>query len=161
MLIAHLLLVLEVWDGKPTCRKSWAWNPFGVVGFDLGPLLQDHTRIAKLKVLITHLLLILEVYNAKPTHMKSWARSLLMLDLTFSPSVKVKRWFTGFGELSFLWIQICIGSLMRKSSYKSKIKYLLENIYDPKFRAKIIYSFHKIYQETYMKHNKAHILLTV
>ena len=23
--IARLLLVLEIWDGKPTYRKSWAW----------------------------------------------------------------------------------------------------------------------------------------
>ena len=39
-----------------------------------------------------------------------------MLDLTFGPSFKVKRWFTGFGELSFQWTQICIGSPMRRSS---------------------------------------------
>ena len=26
MLIIRLLLVLEVWDGKPTYRKSWAKN---------------------------------------------------------------------------------------------------------------------------------------
>ena len=39
-----------------------------------------------------------------------------MLDLTFGPSFKVKQWFTGFGELSFRWIQICIGSPMRRSS---------------------------------------------
>ena len=26
VLITRLLLVLEVWDGKPTCRKSWAGN---------------------------------------------------------------------------------------------------------------------------------------
>ena len=26
VLIARLLLVLEVWDGKPTYRKSWAGN---------------------------------------------------------------------------------------------------------------------------------------
>ena len=38
-------------------------------------------------------------------------------DLTLGPSFKVKRWFTGFGELSFRWIQICIGSPMRRSSY--------------------------------------------
>ena len=25
------------------------WESFGVVGFDLGPLLQDQTRIAKIK----------------------------------------------------------------------------------------------------------------
>ena len=49
MLITRLLLVLEVWDGKPTYWKSWAWESFGVVGFDLGPLLQGQTSIAKLK----------------------------------------------------------------------------------------------------------------
>ena len=26
MLITHFLLVLEVWDGKPTYRRSWAGN---------------------------------------------------------------------------------------------------------------------------------------
>ena len=67
-------------------------------------------------MLITRLLLILEIYNAKPTHTKSWARNLWMLDLTFGPSFKVKRWFTGFGKLSFRWVQICIGSPMCRSS---------------------------------------------
>ena len=38
-------------------------------------------------------------------------------DLTFGPSYNVQRWFTGFGELSFRWIQICIGSPMHRSSY--------------------------------------------
>ena len=68
-----------------------SWESFGVVGFNLGPLLQGQTRIAKVKsAFITHLLLILDVYNVKPTHTKSWARNLLMLDLTFGPSFKVK-----------------------------------------------------------------------
>ena len=31
-------------------------------------------------------------------------------DLALGPSLKVKQWFTGFGELSFRWIQIGIGS---------------------------------------------------
>ena len=53
----------------------------------------------------------------KPTYRKSCAGNLLMLlDLTFGPSFRLKRWFTGFGELSFQWIQICIGSPMRRSS---------------------------------------------
>ena len=53
----------------------------------------------------------------KPSYRWSWAGNLLMfLDLTVGPSFKVKRWFTGFGELSFRWIQICIGSPMRRSS---------------------------------------------
>ena len=38
-------------------------------------------------------------------------------DLNFGPSFKVKRWFTGCGELSFWWIHICISSPMRRSSY--------------------------------------------
>ena len=55
----------------------------------------------------------------KPIYTKSWATNLLMLDLTFGPSFKVKGWFTGFGELSFQWIQICTGSPMRRSSLLS------------------------------------------
>ena len=43
------------------------WKSFGVVRFDLGPLLQDQMRIAKLKMLITHLLLVVQVLDGKPT----------------------------------------------------------------------------------------------
>ena len=61
----------------------------------------------------------------KPTHRKSRAGNLLMLlDLTFGPSFKVKRWFTDFGELSFRWIQICIGSPMRRSCFKIGFVYI-------------------------------------
>ena len=52
----------------------------------------------------------------KPICRILWAENLLMSDLTFGLSFKVKRWFTGFGELSFQWIQICIGSPMHGSS---------------------------------------------
>ena len=37
------------------------WESSGVVRFDLGPLLQGQSRIAKLKVLITCLLLVIQV----------------------------------------------------------------------------------------------------
>ena len=68
------------------------WESFGVVGFDLGPLLQGQTRTANLKVLITRLLLVLEVWDSKPTSRKSWAGNLLVwLDLTLDPSITVKR----------------------------------------------------------------------
>ena len=70
------------------------WESSGVVGFDLGPLLQGQTRIAKhkKKVLITGLLLVLEVWDGKPTYRKSWAGNLLVWsDLTLGPSFKVKR----------------------------------------------------------------------
>ena len=91
------------------------WESSDVVRFDLEPLLQGQTGTAKLK----------RVYNSfiiDPRGLKCetkilWAGNLLMSDLTFGPSCEVKRWFTGFGELSFQWIQICIGSLMPRFSY--------------------------------------------
>ena len=89
---------------------------FDVVRFDLEPILQHQTRMAKPKSAYNLLLLILGVCNVKPTPRKSWAGNLLMLDMTCGPSFKVKWWFIGFGELSFQWIQIYIGSLMRRSS---------------------------------------------
>ena len=59
---------------------------FGLVRFDLGPLVQGQTRIANFKVLITGLLLVLEVWDGKPTHRKSWAGNLLVWwDLTLGP----------------------------------------------------------------------------
>ena len=67
------------------------WESSGVVGFDLGPLLQGKMRTAKLKLLITRLLLILVVWDGKPTYRKSWAGNLLSWsDLTLGPSFKVK-----------------------------------------------------------------------
>ena len=41
------------------------WDSFGVVRFDLGPLLQGQLRIAKLTLLITRLLLVLQVWDGK------------------------------------------------------------------------------------------------
>ena len=52
------------------------WESFGVVGFDLRPLVQGQMRIANLKVLITRLLLVLEVWDDKPTYRKLWAGNL-------------------------------------------------------------------------------------
>ena len=68
------------------------WESFGVVGFDLRPLVQGQMRISKLKRAITHLLLVLEVWDGKPTYIKSLAGNLLVwTDLTLGPSLKVKR----------------------------------------------------------------------
>ena len=71
------------------------WESSGVVGFDLGPLLQGQMRTAKLESaynsLITRLLLVLEVWDGKPAYRKSWAGNLLAWsDLTLGPSFKVK-----------------------------------------------------------------------
>ena len=68
------------------------WESFGVVTFDLGPLLQGHMRIGKLKSAYNSLLLLIQVWDGKPTYSKSWAWNLLMWsDLTLDPSFKVKR----------------------------------------------------------------------
>ena len=117
MPIFPLLLVLEVCNVKPTYRKSCAGNLLMWSDLTLDPSFKVKRGYPNLKVLITHLLLILEVCNVEPTCRISWAGNLLIWsDLTFDSSFKVKRWFTGFGELSVQWIQICIGSPMRRSS---------------------------------------------
>ena len=83
------------------------WEFSEVIRFDLEPPpSRSNEDSQNLKVLKTCLLLMLEVCNVNPTCRISWAGNLLMLDLTLGPSFKVKRWF----EVSFPWIQICIGS---------------------------------------------------
>ena len=71
------------------------WDSFGMVGFDIGPLLQGEIRIAKLKIAynsITRLLLVVQVWDGKPMYRKSWAGNLLAwLDLTLGLLFKVKR----------------------------------------------------------------------
>ena len=47
--ITHLLLVLEVWNGKPTYRKSWAGNLLVWSDLTLDPAFKVKQRIAKLK----------------------------------------------------------------------------------------------------------------
>ena len=56
------------------------WESFGVVGFDLGPLLQGQTKIVKLKSAYNLLII------GKPSYRKSWAGNpLVWSDLTFGP----------------------------------------------------------------------------
>ena len=61
MLITRLLSILEVWDGKPTYRKSWAGNVLAWLDLTLGPSFKVKCGQPNLKVLITGLLLVLEV----------------------------------------------------------------------------------------------------
>ena len=86
---------------KPPYRNSWAGNLLMWLDLTLSPSFKVKRGQANLKGFITHLLLILEVCNVKPTCRILWAGNLLMSDLTFGQSFKVKRRFTGFGELSF------------------------------------------------------------
>ena len=97
-------------------RKSWAGNLLMWSDLTLSPSFKVRLGEPNLKAFITRLLLIPEVWNVKPTYRIFWAGNLLMSDLTFGPSFKVKQWFPGFRELSFRWIQICIGSPKHRSS---------------------------------------------
>ena len=92
MLITCLLLVVQVWDGKPTYKKSWAGNLLVWSDLFLDPYFKVNRGEPNLKVLITRLLLVLEVWDGKPTYRKSWAGNLLVWsDLTLDPYFKVKR----------------------------------------------------------------------
>ena len=58
-----------------------------MVGFDLGPLLQGQTRIAKLISAYNLLIIGLEVWDGKLTYTKSWAGNLLLWsNLNLDPS---------------------------------------------------------------------------
>ena len=61
MLITCLLLVLEIWDGNPTYRKSWAGNHLAWLDLTLDPFFKVKRGQPNLKVLMTRLLLVLEV----------------------------------------------------------------------------------------------------
>ena len=61
------LLVLEVCDGEPTYRKSWAGNLWVWSDLTLSPSFKVKEGEPNLKVPITLLLLVLEVWDAKPT----------------------------------------------------------------------------------------------
>ena len=66
------------------------WESFGVVRFDLGPLLQGQTRIPKLKSAYNSL--IIGHTGLEGKHRKLWAGNLLVWsDLTLDPSFKVKQ----------------------------------------------------------------------
>ena len=57
-----------------------------VVRFDLGPLLQGQTRIAKFISAYNSLIIGSKVWDGKPTHRKSWAGNLLVWsDLILDP----------------------------------------------------------------------------
>ena len=89
MPITRLLLVLEVGDGKPAYRKSWAGSLLMWLDLTLGPSFKVKRGQPKAKVPITRLLLVLEVGDGKPTYRKSWAGNLLLWsDLTLGPLIQ-------------------------------------------------------------------------
>ena len=70
VLITRLLLILEVWDGKPTYGKSWAGNLSVWSDLTLGPSFKVKRGQPNLKLLITLLLFVLQVWDGKPTYRK-------------------------------------------------------------------------------------------
>ena len=86
MLITRLLFVLEVCDGKPNYRKSWAGNLLLWSDLTLDPSFKVNRGEPNLKVLITRLLLVLEVWDGKLIYRKSWPGNLLVWsDMTLDP----------------------------------------------------------------------------
>ena len=68
------------------------WESFVVFRFDLGPLIQGQTRLAKVKSVYNLLIIGPRVWDGKPTYRKSWTGNLLVWsNLTLDPSFKVKR----------------------------------------------------------------------
>ena len=89
-----------------TYRKPWTGNLMLWSVLTLSPSFKIEQGKPKLKVLRTGLFSVHLVCNVTLTCRKSCAKYLLMWsDLTFGFSFKVKRWLSGFDELSFWWIQ--------------------------------------------------------
>ena len=82
MPITRLLLVLEVWDGKPTYRKSWAGNLLVKSDLTLGPLFKVKRGHPNLKVLISLII-----------GPRVWS------DLTLGLSFKVQRGYKGYKDV--------------------------------------------------------------
>ena len=79
-------MVLEVWDGKQTYRKSLAGTLFVWSYLTLDPSFKVKQGKPNLKVPIARLLLVLEVWGGRPSCRKSWTGNLLVWsDLTFGP----------------------------------------------------------------------------
>ena len=85
------------------------WKSLGVVGFDLGPLLQSQTWMAKINSTDNSVIRVPRGCSVTPTYRKSWAKNhLIWSDFTLGSSFKVKRCWNGFAEFSFWWIQFAL-----------------------------------------------------
>ena len=69
------------------------WESYGVVRFDLKPLLQGQTRVTKLKSVYNSLIIApIEVWNVRLINWKSLAGNLLMFSyLTLGHFIKIKH----------------------------------------------------------------------
>ena len=87
-----------------------------VVRFDLESRLQGQMRTAKLKSAYNSLIIDHRFLGSETNWDIMFWESSDVIRFDLGTLLKVKRWFTDFGELSFRWIQICIGSPMCRSS---------------------------------------------
>ena len=115
------------------------WESFGVVRFDLGPLLQGQTRKAKLKSAYSSLI-DPTGWDSKPNYRKSWAGSLLVWsDLTLDPSFKVKRGQSKLKVLItrlFLVLEIWYGKPACRKSWAGNLLVWSDLTLDPTFKVK-------------------------
>ena len=99
------------------------WDSFGVVGFDLGPLLQGQTRTAKLKI-------------ANSSLIRSQSQGVLLEVPHFASIYKSKKQFgLSFAyDAPMIWNDLPDDVLSAKSlsSFRKKLKtYLFEKAFPP------------------------------
>ena len=77
MLVTHLLLVLEIWDGKLSCRKSWAGNLLVWSVLTLNPSFKVKQGLPNLSA-YNSFIIGPRGLGRKPTYRKSWAGNFLV-----------------------------------------------------------------------------------
>ena len=116
------------------------WKSFGVVRFDLGPLIQGQTRIAKLKRAYNSLIIGPRGLQCEPTYRKLWAGNLLMLsDLTLSPSFNIKRRRPNLKVLItclLLILEVCNVKSTHRKAWALNLLMLLDLTFGPSFKEK-------------------------
>ena len=112
------------------------WESFGVVRFDLGPLLQGQARIAKLKSAYNSL-----IFGPRGLeNRKSWAGNLLVWsDLTLDLSFKVKRGLPNLKVLIthlLLVLEVWDGKPTYRKSWAGNLLVWSDLTLDPSFKVK-------------------------
>ena len=113
MLMTRLLFSPRGLQCDTIYRKSWAGNLLMWAVLTFSPSFKVKRGKTNLKVLYNSHSIGSRDLQCETNLRKSWAGNFLMWsELALGHSFKVKQWFTGLVELSFRWIQICIGSSM-------------------------------------------------
>ena len=105
-------------------KQTHVWKAFTISRPQPLLFIVSQTRIAKLKSAYNFLIIQPRGLHYEKSHTKSWGRNLLMLDLTFGPSFKVKQWFTAGGYI-FASVLRCVGPVL--SRYHEIITYFKDS----------------------------------